>query len=282
MAPCSVSFRRPGGLPDSVSGAFFGEPVEFRVKGSVRDLLPGLDHASRVINDAVAVALTRTAKDIQAEEKAEIGRVFDRPTAYTLGSVFITPATRTKLSAKIWLKSKMDAGKGTAAEDYLLPQIRGGERKLKRFERALAAIGLLPPGMYCVPAAGAKIDGFGNPDRGQIVQILAWMQAFAENGYRANMTERRKAMLKAGTSKQRGMSYFVVSQRGQRLPMGIWQRTEFGKLGSAVKPVYLFVKAPKYQARWDFLAVAERKQNEVWDGNYAKAVDEVGLWKRSR
>src|ERR1035441_633525 len=71
---------------------------------------------------ATAKALTRTAQLIKAAEVDEMRRVFDRPTPWTLNSVFITPATKDNLIARVWLKQ--DAAKGTPAAKYLLSEIR--------------------------------------------------------------------------------------------------------------------------------------------------------------
>jgi hypothetical protein len=51
----------------------------------------------------------------------EMPFAFDRPTPYTLGSLYLSPATKAIPVAKVWLKD--DAGKGTPAAKYLFPRL---------------------------------------------------------------------------------------------------------------------------------------------------------------
>jgi len=242
--------------------------IRISVKANIDSTIRWLNDVQRSqVPHAQAVALTRTAKLVQAAEIAEIRRTFDRPTQYTLGSVFMKPATKSRPVAKVWLKSKLDAGKGTAAEDYLLPQIEGGARKLKRFERALQAVGAMPPGYFAVPGSAAKLDSAGNMDRGQIVKILSYFRAFPEAGYRANITARRKAALA-----RRGDAYFIGQPRGA--PLGIWYRRT-SALGSAIKPVIIFVTRPTYQKLFRFFEVASRVIRTEFPGQFRIALAEA-------
>lgn len=192
---------------------------------------------------ATARALTATAKIVQKNLKSEMERAFDRPTRYTLNSLYTKSATKTNLEARVWLKD--DAGKGTRATDYLSPEIYGGQRKLKRFERALNAYGLLPSGMNAVPGSAAKIDQYGNMSRGQIMQILSALgTAEIRSGYSANRTK---------TSGKKRAQFFV-GKPGDKAPLGVWQRFGFAQ-GSAVKPVIIFVKKVAYSKRFKFFEV---------------------------
>jgi hypothetical protein len=205
---------------------------------------------------AIAVALTRTAQDAGQALRSEIQRVFDRPNPFTLSAIRVRPATKRKLEAEVWLKDDMEGG--IAPSHYLAPQVFGGDRPLKRYERALLARRLLPPGMYAVPGAGAKLDSYGNISRGQIVQILSALGA-AEmtSGYSANRT--------MDSRRRRGQQlpeFFVGRPAGGKGPLGIWQRFKFAH-GGAIKPIIIFVRRPTYRARFDVYAtvgdVAERQ-----------------------
>ena len=69
---------------------------------------------------------------------------------------------------------------------YLVPQVDGGQRKLKGFERAIGEGEL-------VPALGAKLNQYGNVSPGQIRQILSVLgKAEASAGYSANITSRSR------------------------------------------------------------------------------------------
>lgn len=88
---------------------------------------------------ATSKALNLKAKEVKAEVRKEMPGVFDRPTLFTLNSVFMWLATKKYLSAEVCLKDF--APKGTPAVDYLVPQVYGGPRRKKRSERWLQCRG---------------------------------------------------------------------------------------------------------------------------------------------
>jgi len=223
---------------------------------------------AKQIRFAVASALTKTAKNVEEAERREMRDVFDRPTPNTLNSLYVKPATSASLTATVGIKDF--AGKGIAASKYLASQINGGSRRVKRFEKALQAVGALPGGYRAVPGSAAKMDAYGNMQGGQIVQILSFFKAFPEAGYKANMTDKRRASLAKGTKKKQGFAYFV-GRPGDRLPLGIWQRFNMG-LGSAIKPVIIFVPHAIYEATFDFEYVARRTVERTWETEFNKAM----------
>lgn len=206
---------------------------------------------------ATARALTWTAQDVKDAERKEIERVFDRPTPWTLNSLFIKPATARQLSALVWLKD--EASKGTPAATYLHPEVFGGARVQKRFERALQYAGVLPKGMFAVPGSAAKVDAYGNMSSGQIVQILSQLRAQATAGYESRIGgaafDKKKV---ARAVKRQGYRIFALQKRHGKLLPGIYARYQFAH-GTSVKPLMIFVKgAPKYRVRFQFFEVAER------------------------
>lgn len=217
---------------------------------------------------AIAKAVTGTAQLVKKALNSEMLYAFDRPTPYTLGSLYLSPATKAIPVAKVWLKD--DAGKGTPAAKYLLTEITGGGRRYKRFERALAARGLLPDGMFAMPGSAARIDAFGNMERGQLMQVLSAVGAAeTRSGYQANRTAR--------SAKRKGASlaeYFVGKPGGGKAPLGIWQRFKFG-VGGAVKPVAIFTKAPVYQVRYRFQEIAAQVVREEFASQFNTAYAEA-------
>lgn len=241
--------------------------IKVEIKG-LEALKAHLAGKSKQVRFAAAVALTKTAKLVEDTERKEMRDVFDRPTPNTLASLFVKPATPLSLSATIGIKNF--AGKGIAASKYLAAQIAGGTRRMKRFEKALQSVGALPPGYRAVPGDAAKMDGFGNMQGGQIVQILSFFKAFPEAGYKANMSEKQRERLAKGNKKNVGFAYFV-GRPGNRLPLGIWQRFNFG-YGSAIKPVIIFVPGTVYEAVFDFEYVARKTVDRTWAAEFDKAM----------
>ncbi|MFJ7884653.1 hypothetical protein ACIQYF_14340 [Pseudomonas sp. NPDC096917] len=195
---------------------------------------------------AAAKALTFTAERVQLAETAEIARVFDRPTRWTLNSIYKRGASPTRLFARVWVKN--ESSSGIAASKYLPVHMDGGSRPHKRFEKALIHYGLMPADMYAVPGRRARMDGSGNISRGEIMQILSALGAAERvSGFMANRTARSKRR------NRNAPDYFAGRPGNGTGPLGIWQR-----VGSGARPILIFIKRPTYRRRFDFYGVADR------------------------
>lgn len=200
------------------------------------------DIPARIVPYAIATALTRTAKIGQQEIIGAMRGAFDRPTAYTLNSTFITVATKDSLTARIGIKNQL--GGGVMPENFLFPEVFGGGRREKGFERALRFAGFLRAGERAMPGAGVALDGFGNVSAGTIRNILR----------------------QVGTSKK---SSIFVGALGRKQTRGIWQRD-----GRSVKPLFVFTTSlPQYAQRLDFAATAEKATRENFSGEFYRAVN---------
>ncbi len=231
------------------------------------------------VDFAHALTLTKTGQDFKGAIEREMASVFTAPTPFTMRGFRLFPATKKRLEARVVFRHDL-------SRDYLGPQIMGGERKLKAFERSLQRVGVLPRHLQAVPGSAAKLDQFGNMARSQIVQLLSYFQAFSEQGYRANMTDKRKrGLAKAGKTESgyktiNGVEYFVVSKtkavrgRQQTLPEGIWSRS--GVHGVDVKPVVLFVRKARYTKRLRFFELAQEIVRDRLTINFHAA------WERAR
>lgn len=242
--------------------------VSVSIKHNMDALLKDIQEEQKRIRISAAIALTKTAKAAQVELVSEMGKVFDRPVRYTLNGTYVRPATTSRLQSEVGIKDQSYAGKGTAAINYLSPQIYGGGRGLKRFEKALQAFGILPKGMFAVPGSAAKLDANGNMSAGQIVQILSALGAAERfSGYMANRTRR--------SAKRKGsklVNYMAGRPGGGRLPLGVWQVTRFAR-GSAVKPVLIFTKAPQYKVRYPFQSIVQKVVDRDFDAFFQQQLN---------
>lgn len=219
---------------------------------------------------ALALALTRTGQEVKEAERAEMERVFDRPTPYTLNSLFLRKATKANLEAVVWLRE--GGGKGSAAADYLAAEIGGGERKHKRLEFHLRQKGILPPGMFVVPGPAADIDSYGNVSRGYVTKMLSALRAFSQSGATANRPVGRPSRGLSKAQQSRQLQFFVSD--GSRLAAGIWQRFGFA-MSRATQPAFFFVSRATYDRRFKFDEVAQRIIAERLAPNFARALDDA-------
>jgi hypothetical protein len=222
---------------------------EARGLGAVTEALKSM--STRRVSAALATALTRTAAEVKAAVTQELDRSLDRPTPYTMRSLYMRPARADRLDAEVWVKDDR-AGSGTPATRYLLPQVDGGVRRIKRFELALQASGAMPRGWQAVPGAGAHLDAYGNISRGQLAQIISQVGTELTAGHNRTMSTDPRRRISA--QRRAGGRFFAV-RPGQRLPPGIYQR-EFA--GRNITPVLIFVRSTAYQPRVDFYGVAQR------------------------
>ncbi|MGQ3055166.1 MAG: hypothetical protein ACT6S0_25540 [Roseateles sp.] len=211
---------------------------------------------------AYAAALNDTGFQVRRVMRNEIRTVFDRPTPYVANSVYVRQATAERLSVAI--EPTYYGGKGIDPQQILQAQEFGGTRRDKRSEVALRRAGILPAGYQTAiprtPYPGSD-DGRGNLRGSFLVQLISYFQAFGQQGYRANMTARRRANVHRGTAKNAGRRYFVAYGRLRSGPTahlapGIWAAS--GTHGTDVRPVLMFVRAGSYRSRLSMEAIADK------------------------
>lgn len=231
------------------------------------EMLQGISNIPRQMNFAASKALNDIAFKVRDDLHAEMGRVFDRPTPWIRR--FWVGKRATPKSLEAWIYPRDAGGKSVDPSKVLHAEVFGGNRRLKRAERALQRAGLLPQGLTMVPGKAAPLDAHGNVPGPFIVRLLSYFQAFGQQGYRANTKDKgRKRLAKRGLSeggfkKINGVEYFVSfgnmrTLRGgakQHLHAGIWSRT--GTHGSDLKNIFMFVRQRPYQIRLPAQAVVE-------------------------
>jgi len=239
---------------------------------------------------ATAYALTQTAKQAQQAIIGEMKSVFDRPKPYTLNGTFIKIATKRDLVAVVKLKDGYtskgsgDSKRGTP-DKYLAPQVEGGPRRPKAFEKLLVSQGVMPPGYFAVPTKAAPKDAYGNVPSGFYTRILSQLgigDPFQRARKKAvsgkprrrvrppssspidrreafNRSERRRKQRRLAqvTRPKARPKYPIFSvypnrEKNKHLEAGIWERVGSGGK-STVRPLFLFVDSPpRYRKRLEF------------------------------
>lgn len=234
----------------------------------VRDMLARL--SSSQAREAYAKALNDTGFEVRRRMQGHLDTQFDRVTPWVRKSPKVFAATADKLSVAVAPTITTDHGifmrggaVGVDPQDVLQAQEFGGKRRDKRSEAMLRRAGILPAGYQtaipAMPYPGSD-DGRGNLRGPFLVQLLSYLQAFGEQGYKANMTARRKRTLHKGTKRQTGRRYIVAygrlrDGRARHLEPGIWAVS--GPHGALVQPVLMFVRAGSYSPRLKLDAIAQ-------------------------
>lgn len=234
------------------SGAGFVVDVSADIQGLI-------DRMTVTEQDSVpfwtAAALTQTAKDIEAEQIDEMARVFDRPTRFTLNALYVKPATKTELTAVVMFKEGFGS---IPAWRYLGPEVEGGARAHKSYERRLIEVGAMRSNEYAVPGRGVKLDSYGNV-AGSLWQVMMADMGLMRDAQQNSTARSRKRAARKGRGR-----YFVLRPDGPILPgfanlvrnvaPGIYHRSG----GGSIVPVIAFVRAPTYGKRLAFYDIAKR------------------------
>lgn len=231
------------------------------------------DMAGSKARGAYAKALNDAGFHVREVWQEEMRAKFDRVTPYIERSPRVARATPDNL--EVTIEPAYMGGKGVDPQKILQAQTRGGARRDKRSEAALRRVGLLPAGYQTAipktPYPGSD-DGRGNLRGPFLVQLISYFQAFGEQGYRANMTDKRKKKLQ----NQQGIGYITTKKvykttlgvrffislgrmrdtRASHLAPGIWAAK--GLHDVEVRPVLMFVKAGTYQPRLSPEMVAQK------------------------
>jgi hypothetical protein len=230
--------------------------VKFEGVGEIKRTLG--DMAAKQVPFAIAQALTKTAREIATQKQNAIRSTFDRPREQTVKAIQTKGATKQNLTAIVSIRDD----KALPASEYLAANIKGGGRSLKRSEIMLRAAGILPSGMFTVPGAGAKLDAYGNMSRGQINQILSYFRTFGKttlNTTRMNMSDAKRNKMAARRA------YFIVPIKDRKIKLypGIWQQ-----IGKEIKPILMFVNAPKYNSIFEFEDIDFNGVSEIFHHHF--------------
>lgn len=250
--------------------------ISIRIDG-LKQAIAGVGSAAKQVRFAAMRTLNRVSQEaVIPALQHEMADSFDRPTPFTLRSVRqIAFAKRDRLETTVGFKS--DSGGSRPAADYLRWQVLGGQRRLKGFEVALRAVGVLPDDHYIVPGAGARFDAYGNVSRGQIVEVLSYFRAFDEEGkgFKLNATDATRRKKAKGTRSRFGYRYFA-GRPGSRGAWGIWQDVRIAPGVRELLPVFLFVRWTLYKPRLDLRSAAagavRRNASNIFSDEYRKAL----------
>lgn len=262
--------------------------VDFQVKQAI-DKLNAV--AADKWPDILQEATNETAFYVLNKFKQQMPNYIDRPTPFTLNSMFVKKANVNNIDASVQWKDWTGSGSIPAGK-YLTPEVYGGARKQKRFEKALQNAALMPAGYVAVPTKDAPIDNYGNVPGGYITQILSYLKAnpdFTQNRQVAKLKKistgsllkgigkaafNRQALAeKEAKARSRLRKFFAVisGRNGNPLPSGIYERVNM-TLGSAIKRVFDFVPVATYKVTFPFYDIGTSAANDKFPSKLNEAI----------
>lgn len=259
----------------------------FKADFDLRKFTASVDRAfQRQVPFAVARTLTQVAQGAKKATEEEMARKFDRPTPWTMKSLYYVPADKKAepIMSRVWLMDGQARPGGRAGQDkraVIGHQFLGGDRPRKIIEYWLQRAGWIGAGEYVAPGAGARLDQYGNISRGQIQQIMSQLRLGSDSkSWVSDSKKSKRAVAKAGQYFfSRGPGNWFGARgwkfgRTQHLPKGVWVRDR-GAHGY-VMPVLMVIRKPRYRQRIDLrgIGIAYHKAHfhRLFRENFAEAM----------
>lgn len=230
------------------------------------DISEALELVQRQLPAAVpyvkATFLTNAATGVQGAIKKQMPVAFDRPTPFTVRSVWVKPAQKSTPKAEVYFPESA-ANSGKSRREYIRPGTEGASaRSQKRSEMLLVKAGVLPSGWVTVPGSYAMrslLDGFGNMKGQYYRQIIRNLQL------KTLETRLAKPISKPSMKRAARMGveneFFAVTpgknnlaKGGGWLPPGVYRRT--GKGGRELLQYLKFVRKAAYRPRLEVQRIA--------------------------
>jgi hypothetical protein len=247
--------------------------------------------------EILANAATETGYYVLNKYKQQLPKYFDRPTDYTINSMYCQPATPNRLEATVQWKDQGSAGKGTSAGRYLQPEVTGGTRRNKRFEASLQYSGRMPAGYFAVPTDDIALDQNGNVPSGLYTKILSALKSSfdstqnqtTQKGYKGKsdnflkrfrgeapgFVDKGRAQAADARARARATKYFVImpGTPGGLYP-GIYEsQVILGGRGS--RRLFSYVREVNYKATFPFEQIGQDAATAKFPEKLEEAIDKV-------
>lgn len=220
--------------------------IAMRTSVNADSVIAALEEKGRRMTDLLRYAVNDTVDDMVVSQRVEMRRVFDNPRPYTLNALSPRYATKRGGILQAGIAFREYGVKGTPAYKYLTPQIMGGPRRMKRSEKALQGIGVLPAGVFTIQGKSFEKDQYGDIPGAQYTRMLAELgvQGTGLGGPKSQRNPRNKG------NKQ----FFVMRRKGDNKPFAIAE-----KRGGEAVIMLVFSSSPSYKPRYDFYGVARNQ-----------------------
>lgn len=211
-----------------------------------------LNNAPGQLRFATQQAINKTAWDVRDGLKAKMPSVFNQGgfpvTPFTVNALRTYPAKTGNLTAEINFKK-------TPAGHYLLPEVFGGPRPMKMFEKQLG--GFFVPNINKPGNPGAPADKYGNVSGPQILRMLS-MLGKARTGQNQTAKKRKIRVLK-------GVKQFYFTKSGHIAESGS---------GSKAAKIWFYhrVSAPTYNPLFKFNEISKKIIDEKLPVNVRRAI----------
>lgn len=219
--------------------------VALSTKTNADSVIASLEAKGRRLSDVLRFAINDTVDDMVVSERVEMRKVFDNPRPYTLNALYPRYAGKRGSILQAGIAFREFGVKGTPAYKYLMPQIKGGPRRMKRSEKALQSLGHLGSGHQTTQGRNYEKDQYGDIPGGQYTRMLAELgvQGVGLGGPKSQRKARAKGDKKFGLMYRKDGRPFAVAEFRAGTPV----------------IMLVFTGMANYKPRYDFYGVAQRQ-----------------------
>jgi hypothetical protein len=225
--------------------------MHIKIDSNFHEVRRQFAHMAKQVDFAAAVALTKTAQDVQRSTPQALERELDNPTEFTKRGTFVVPARKGQLEATVGFKDRQAR--------YMALQIAGGVRQ---------------PGPGGIKLPGEiQLNAFGNIPRG----LIAKLKAAAKDGSLSGTVSRRLGQKGDRRKGAAPIQLFYGQPRGsgwKDAPVGIWRRIPPSTPGGKGKliPVIVFERtAAVYRAKFDLVDHARTTAAQRFPAHFSAA-----------
>ncbi|MEP2977974.1 MAG: hypothetical protein ABJO86_00725 [Lentilitoribacter sp.] len=173
------------------------------------------------------------------------------PTPFALRGIVFERATKRELSGRVVMYRHKARHGNLPAAVFLGPNVEGGVRSHKAFEKQLISRGYMLSSEYAVPASGIRLNRYGNVTQGMLNKIMSGIKI----EYRGAGASRVPSSRRGKTKAKRSGRYFVA-RRGSALPPGIYFEKPNKK--RTIVAIFTFRDQVHYKKRFDFAPAVQR------------------------
>lgn len=216
-----------------------------KVKSNASSVAKALEKVIRQIPAATRDSLNATAKDIVKAENLSIKNIFDNPVAATKKAVTVIRGDwATYKKHKVTVRVKDSLGKGNSPAQWLSASIKGGVRRRKRSEKALANI---------IGHRGMAIPAYDYP-----------------RNQKGNVTGARytKAL---NSLKARDGKFFRGRKQNRNIIFEKTTKADKEQKSTNIRPFLILINRATYKRKFRFFPIAGKITSRVFQGHYTSS-----------
>jgi hypothetical protein len=238
--------------------------VALAVQSNADDVLKRVLASKVNLEKVVKYALSDTVDDLLLVEKMEMRRVFNNPRPYTMNALFGKyPSSRGVGVINAGIAAREVGVKGTPAYKYLMPNIKGGKRRMKRSEKGLQTMGILEKNVMLIQGRDYPRDAYGDIPGGQYTRMLAELGVVANGG--AGLASLTGSKGKAKPRKDESKRFFIMKRQKGARPFAIAERN-----GGGIRIMLVYQTERPYKKRYDFYGIGKETILERYPKHFSR------------